>query len=509
MTAAALARRGSDRDGGGLVTWLVGTTVIVGVALYLRLVFGASPLDATDVTFALIWGGEVSAGQVPDYDAFGAITPHPLYTALGTLASLFGSEGAFTVVRAVTFLSFGVVVWGVFLLARAVVSTAAGVLAAVAIATNPEIIGNPLAGTVDTPSLALVVLATVFLVRDPRRPGPVFLALFVAGLLRPEVWLFAAAYWLYLAPPLTWRDRVRMAALAASAPLAWAMVDLVVTGNPVFSFTETREIFEQGPGGGRSGTSLVVPIAAWVAATTGPATSVPELIEALRELLRPPELLGAAAGLALSFWLRRKFSAVPAVMAVIGCAVFPILGIAGLSLRPRYLLIAVAMLMVLFSLSALGWQLEERGKRRRSWMVGGLALLAVYAAFVPSELRAIADLRDGVRERAVVREDLRDLVVTRGRPLAERCPIVQAAGLKLVPLVGYHLERSTNDIGLIGVRPPARGMVVAPDDASAGADFLISENRVTQIGRYLRGERFRRVAQSESWSLYAKGCEPA
>ena len=48
----------------------------------------------------------------------------------------------------------------------------------------------------------------------------------IAGLLRPEAWLFAAAYWLWIAPPLDWATRLRMAALAAVAPVLWLASDL-------------------------------------------------------------------------------------------------------------------------------------------------------------------------------------------------------------------------------------------------------------------------------------------
>ena len=52
----------------------------------------------------------------------------------------------------------------------------------------------------------------------------------VAGLLRPEAWLFAGVYWLYLCRGASPRERVRLAALVALAPVLWALSDLAVTG---------------------------------------------------------------------------------------------------------------------------------------------------------------------------------------------------------------------------------------------------------------------------------------
>ena len=54
-------------------------------------------------------------------------------------------------------------------------------------------------------------------------------------MLRPEAWFLAAMYWVWVAWKATWRERFLFAALAASGPLAWATVDYLVTGDPLFS----------------------------------------------------------------------------------------------------------------------------------------------------------------------------------------------------------------------------------------------------------------------------------
>ena len=74
---------------------------------------------------------------------------------------------------------------------------------------------------------------------------PVLVLLGLAGLLRPEAWLLAGAYWLYLLPALDRRrDGSRSAALVAAAPVLWALSDLVVTGEPLHSLTSTRDTAE-------------------------------------------------------------------------------------------------------------------------------------------------------------------------------------------------------------------------------------------------------------------------
>ena len=54
-------------------------------------------------------------------------------------------------------------------------------------------------GYIDIPYMALVVWAAALEAARPRRGAPVLLLLALAGLLRPEAWLLAALYWLWMA----------------------------------------------------------------------------------------------------------------------------------------------------------------------------------------------------------------------------------------------------------------------------------------------------------------------
>ena len=63
-----------------------------------------------------------------------------------------------------------------------------------------------------------------------------------AGLLRPEAWVLAGLYWLWCLPGSALRARAGLLALAAAAPLLWCLVDLAVTGDPLFSLTNTQAL---------------------------------------------------------------------------------------------------------------------------------------------------------------------------------------------------------------------------------------------------------------------------
>ena len=121
------------------------------------------------------------------------------------------------------------------------------------------------------------------------------------GLLRPEAWLFAAIYWLYLWRGATPRERWALAALVALAPLLWALSDLLVTGNPLWSLTNTRHT------------------ASTLDRTTG-LVKVPEYIpKRIGEVLGAPVLAAAVAGgIASLLWLRDR-ALMPALVGV--CAV--------------------------------------------------------------------------------------------------------------------------------------------------------------------------------------------
>ena len=93
-------------------------------------------------------------------------------------------------------------------------------------------------GYLDIPYCALLTWAIVLEAERPRRGGAVWWLLGLAGLLRPEAWLLAGLYGLWLGRGgLVARLRALLPALAA--PVLWAATDFVVTGDPLFSIHHT------------------------------------------------------------------------------------------------------------------------------------------------------------------------------------------------------------------------------------------------------------------------------
>ena len=102
---------------------------------------------------------------------------------------------------------------------------------------SPPVVELVHEGGADLPALALIVWAAAVELDRPRRaPALVLGLLALAGLLRPEAWLLSLAY-------LAWLRRFepRLVALALAAPVLWALTDLLVTGDPLWSVAHTRD----------------------------------------------------------------------------------------------------------------------------------------------------------------------------------------------------------------------------------------------------------------------------
>src|SRR5829696_5739442 len=194
-----------------------------------------------DSFYALVWGDDLAHGRTPQYDAPVAPTPHPLATLVALVLAPLG-EHAEAVFLVLVLIAIAALVVGIFRLGQVLYSAPVGVLAALIVATRVPLLNFGIRGYVDLPTIALVVWAAVLEARAPRRRAQVMLLLVLAGLLRPEMWLFAAAYWLWCAPRLDWAGRGRLAALAALAPALWLLSDLAITGDPFWSLNGTTDL---------------------------------------------------------------------------------------------------------------------------------------------------------------------------------------------------------------------------------------------------------------------------
>jgi hypothetical protein len=376
------------------------------LAVVLRVALGPGGIGY-DASWAITWGRELAGGDVPDFEAEGAPTPHPLAIAVAAVLSPLGA-GAIPALTALSWLSLAALGYAAFALGRELFSPWVGAAFALILVTRGLLIRETHEAVVDIPFLALVVAAIAAEVQRPRHGLRVPVLLCLAGLLRPEAWLLGAAWLAYAAPKQPRPVLLRQAAVLAAAPLLWVLGDLVATGNPLHSLRGTQELAE----------ALGRPRGLDTAFSTAP--------DYLRATLGVPVIWLGLAGTAVGLAWQRRRTALPLVLLVLGLLGFLLLGVADLSLIIRYLLVPASMLALFAAMLSFGWTaVPALEPSRTRWLALGVAGMVVLAVFVPRELDRLVDQRAERNRRVAIHADLHRLVDQPAvRAAADRCRTV-------------------------------------------------------------------------------------
>jgi hypothetical protein len=395
-----------------------------------------------DAYYHLVWGRELLDGMKPGFEAYSAPTQHPLFLAVCAVLGLLG-DGADRVLVALTVLSHVVLVWGVYRLGRAVFGHWPGLAAAFFCGSSFGFLLFAAKAYVDIPFLALVVWAAVLEAegggRLPRGDRRVAAVLAVAGLLRPEAWVLAGAYWLFSGV-----RRVDLLLLAAAAPVGWAVVDLWVTGDPLFSLHATSDLAEE------------------LRRKRGLGEVPKSFVTFLSSTLRPPVFAAALIGVALAWRLRGWRSvAVPLALVAAGALTFVASGVAGLSVLPRYLTVPAVALCVFAGYAVAGFTtLARDSPLRRRWrqaLVAGAVVGAVFAVVkAPVVGRLFTELR-------FIRSTHDELVSLLRSPEVERdlrCGKLTFPNYRLVPDARWILDLPESRVGARSDRREDRGVAI-------------------------------------------------
>lgn len=472
-------------------------SAIIAGAVLLRLIAGVAFVNY-DTLYALGWGGQLARGETPAYGVPIAPTPHPLLELLGLILYPLGARAELDLILALAFGALAACGWVIYSLGRRWFGAAAGVLAAAIFLTRAEVLSYGVRAYLDIPYLLFVLWALLVEVRRPRAGAPVLALLALAGLLRPEAWVFSGLYWLYMLEllPAALRahlpagerpqgrgELARLTALTAIGPLVWLGSDLLVTGNPLWSLTNTRHT------------------ATTLDRTTGIA-NVPEYIpRRIGEILRPPVLLGAAIGGIVTLrWMHTR--AMPAALVgVLAVIVFAAFASVGLPINTRYAFLASAILCLFCGAGVFGWIVLEPGDpRRRIWMALGALIALTLLAYLPSQYSGTNGDFTRLARQERVEGDLVALVGSGAVNL--RCGPVGVPNHAPIPLLALYLKASPERIQSPESGRISSGVYVVPAGKEVEEDYELDKRDPHESVSVPPG--FTRSAYNRSWLIFRR-----
>jgi len=492
--------------------WLVPLAWVAGVGAALLIVF---PLGFPnyDTIYALVWGRELAHGTSPDYGAALPPTPHPLADLLGLVTTPLG-DGAITVTMILAYVSLALVGYLVYRLGSLWFDRPIGAVAAAIVLTRAPFLSNGLRAYIDVPYLALVLGALTLETKKPRCGWPVLSLLALAGLLRPEAWLFSVAYLAYLLlgsgeerrasleradtqsdglirPSLVRvRDAllsprgVGLAALALAGPIIWALFDGITTGNFLYSLTGTQETVET------------------LKRHTGPVDLVLWGPRALGEVMQWPGMVGAAGGIVLAFAFLRKRSLLGLVAVVLALGAFALLAVGGLAIIARYTMLGGAILAIFVAVGLLGWRLLDAGHPwRRRWQVFAGLVVLMFVVWLPNQWDLDSTVHEDLSDQGTIERDLSDLADS-GAFVKPLCGPIAVPNHRAVPRLAFNLDvKPTDVVSASEEGVPRRGYFLDPATPFVIHNFILDPNDPTRF-KLSVPDGFERVAANDSWILY-------
>jgi hypothetical protein len=222
----------------------------------------------------------------------------------------------------------------------------------------------------------------------------------------------------------------------------------------------------------------------------------------LELVLRTPVVWLGLAGTLMALAALYRRALLPAAVLVLGLGSFLVLGLAGLPLLHRYLLVPAAMLGLFAAVALVGWPLMPRGRARSVWIAAAVPLAVWLALSAPGDVRELDRTATAVNQQGHAQRDLLRLGGQgRGRRLLDRCEPVAVPGGAVLPSLVFLRER--RDRGLVlthGV--PTAGARLAPAPAGPRTAGFLGLPAGTGAAARLLG--LRAAARNRSWVFYAR-----
>jgi hypothetical protein len=461
-----------------------------------------------DSFYALLWGRDLLHLHLPDFRVYRGPTEHPLAIAFGMLCSVFGQGGARLMVLG-SIASFVAAVAGMYRLGRLCFGPVVGLVAALLLLSRFFIENLAAQGYLDISYVALIVWAVVLEVERPRRGTPVFLVLAAAGLLRPDAWVLSGVYWLWCSwprradpstgtPRPTTATRLRYLGLAAIAPVVWAGLDAVVTGDPLYSLSATAGLASE------------------LERTQGFTSVLGSVWSYGVRIDKVPVLLGGLVGVPLAVWMAPRRALVPLAAFLLLGGVYLAEGAVGASVVDRYLVGAATMLLPFCAVTIGGWAMLEPGSwLRRAWIVAALVLV-VYGGISAANTLSLSGLRTTLAEHEDFHEGLAGALRSPAvKAELRRCSLLSLPDNKLIPDARWILDtvgqqdivarseaRADAEAGRPGLadRIAAGSVAVYPLGSAIFVDAIADPGDSPQDQVPLAG--FRRIYTSRFFAVY-------
>jgi hypothetical protein len=345
----------------------------------------------------------------------------------------------------------------------------------------------------DLPFYLMIFVAALLELRRPRCGWPVLLLLCLAGLIRPEAWLLGGVYWLWLARSIPRPQLMRLFGLVVAAPLIWIASDWIVTGEPLYSLTSTREVSGQF-GRNRGLFDAIV--------------HVPEYSGGNDRIVT---VAAGGMGLLLAVYVLRRRAALPLALGGLGVATFLIIAAAGLSVIPRYMTIPSLLLSLCVAVALGGWTLVE-GRARKVAIgiaVVSLALIGWRAPFYAQDFSKLVDQARFIEAQHAGLFGIID--APRVVPALQSCRPITVPTHSAIPVIRYEtgLPKEAVEASIAQRREPTQGVLLIGRtfNFEPGTGRANTSRRPVQSARKPWSNEplpgFDRIGRSGRWTAYA------
>ncbi len=451
-----------------------------------------------DTYYALIWGNEMWDLQLPDYYVFKTPTPHPLFNLYTMLLSPLGSA-AIPVLTVFSLAMYVGLLYGVYRLVKLQVGTLVAFVTTLILLTRTDLMAFAFRSMLDVPFLLMIVWAAVLEVQKPRRGFSPLILLSLAGLLRPEAWLMAGLYWLWLAYGWVRDDRalpgtrpslpalVGFGFLVISAPVVWLAWDLIVTGDALYSVHSTSEVAKE----------------------VNRQKSLPEAIAALPGFIGGSEqwvnAIAGVGGFSLALWAYRKHMLMLAALVAVGIVTYLLIAIAGLSVIPRYLVVPSLVMCFGVAFSLVGWERLKGTPRRIGIWLACLTLLLMLVR-APAYLDQLRGLNTSTDQISVSYSRVID-ILNKPKVAAEieSCAPILAFTHESVPIIRYELRAAKDEVIATTqlTAPPTEGVQLLQTSALDPLQMTVVTRTTRKPWTGFRQPGFAFVGENRAWIAYS------